>query len=235
MSCQQLRVSSHVFSSYCHVRICHRWRTWTVTHASTCLSSGDDACFTISSKFRKHAHLLGNTTLYSRAYHLKLPSHSAIRNVSSWPRLMPSCFCRGLSLRGCEDIDDTAVLILSKYTARSDLSQQLSSLSVAPSSTPDGSHPAVHNPGRAVTAVGPSIRNVSLQRTVLSNSLQSVCQAAAPKSPHQQPVLDPESSAKQTQGSRSARWEVQQHSSSIDTGELCFHVHCVHHLSGVML
>lgn len=130
--------------------------------------------------------------------------------------------CRGLSLRGCEDIDDAAVLILSKYTAAPNLSQQFVSLTVASSNTPDATQPAVNKPGRGAEAVAPSYRSVSLQRTLLGNSLQGMCQAAAPKSPHQQPVLDPEAGVKQTHGSRSVHTEPQQHNNLSDTGKLCF-------------
>ena len=86
----------------------------------------------------------------------------------------------------------------------------------------DATQPAANNPGRAAEAVGPSYRGVSLQRTLLRNSLQGVCQAAAPKSPYQQPVLDQETRAEQTSSSRAAQAEPRQYSSSPDTGKLSF-------------
>lgn len=146
-----------------------------------------------------------------------------------------TCFCRGLSLRGCEDIDDAAVLILSKYIAAADqdVLQRLSSLEVASSSTADAAQPAAGSPSQAALPVVPSYRNVSLQRTLLSNTLLGVRQAAAPSNPHKQPVLDSETAAEHTQGSTSAESELQQpheqlsrQRSSLHTGKPCFCCAC---------
>ena len=141
------------------------------------------------------------------------------------------CFCRGLSLRGCEDIDDTAVLILSKYTAATDQSllQRFSSLEVVSSSTADPTQPAAGSPSKAALLVLPTYRNVSLQRTLLGNTLLGMRQAAAPNNPHKQPVLDSETGAEHTQGSNSAEsgQQQQQHGqalrqrSSLHTGKPC--------------
>ena len=143
--------------------------------------------------------------------------------------MISGCCCRGLSLRGCEDIDDAAVLTLSKYTAptHQHLLQRFSSLDVASSSTSDDAQPAADNSSKA--AVMPSYRNVSLQRTLLGNTLLGMRKAAAPRNPHQQPVLDLEAGGEHTQGSSSAHCEPQrspmQHR-SMHTGKPCCHCAC---------
>lgn len=137
------------------------------------------------------------------------------------------CCCRGLSLRGCEDIDDTAVLILSKYTAaaRQSLLQRFSSMEVASSSTADTAQPAAGSPSEAALPAVPgyrySYRYISLQRTLLGNTLLGMRQAAAPNYPHKQPVLDSETGAEHSQGSNSAEREQQQQRSSLHTGKPC--------------
>lgn len=140
---------------------------------------------------------------------------------------------RGLSLRGCEDIDNAAALILSKYTAATDQSllQRFSSLDVAPSSTADSPQAAAGNPSKTVLPGMPTYRNTSLQRTLLSNALLGVRQAEAPSDPHQQPVLDLDSDTERTQGSQAAQVELQQQQqhgqpfkqqSSMRTGKPCW-------------
>lgn len=155
------------------------------------------------------------------------------------PQIASNCFCRGLSLRGCEDIDDTAVLIVSKYTAAADqdLLQRLSSLEVASSSTAGTAHPA-GSPSKATLPITPTYRNVSLQRTLLGNTLLGVRQAVAPNNPHKQPVLDCETDAEQTQGSTSAEVELQRlreqlsrQRSSLHTGKPYLCCACPSHLA----
>ena len=150
------------------------------------------------------------------------------------------CFCRGLSLRSCEDIDDVAVLILSKYTAAAgqNLLQRFSSLELASTSTADTGQPAAGNPSKAALPVAPAHHKVSLQRVLLGSSLRGMRQAAVPSNPHKQPVLDLEAGAEQNQGSSSAQCEPQQQHeqplwqhSSLHTGKPCFCCACQKHFA----
>ncbi|DBA87622.1 TPA: hypothetical protein ACH3X1_004638 [Trebouxia sp. C0004] len=109
---------------------------------------------------------------------------------------------RGLTLRGCEDIDDAAVIMLSKYTAaQQTLPNAMGALEIA-------------SPDRAVSELGatntiptvPSYRNVSRQRSVLSNSLVGLKLAEAPSNwhSHLHPVLCADES-KQSQNTSSGQ------------------------------
>lgn len=199
-------------STPCICMVCSTCSCWTRSRSSICkLSETCQAssafCYTDGARHLCRHHLL------SPAYHLS-------RSLCT----LQLYVCRGLSLRGCEDIDDAAVLMLSKYTAASDLPERFSSLNLASSNMPDATQAALDNPGRATEAMTPSYRNVSLQRTLLSNSLQGIHQAAANR-PNQQPVLDPEAGAKHTGDSSSAQGlelhhphhHSRQHSSLPDT------------------
>ncbi|KAA6425941.1 MAG: hypothetical protein FRX49_04316 [Trebouxia sp. A1-2] len=115
---------------------------------------------------------------------------------------------RGLTLRGCEDIDDAAVIMLSKYTAaQQTLPEALDALDIG---APDGAVSELAATNTIPTV--PSYRNVSLQRSVLSNSLVGLRHSEAPSNPHSHlhPVLSADeseqshstSSAQRRQGSR---------------------------------
>ena len=86
-------------------------------------------------------------------------------------------FFRGLTLKGCEDIDDAAVILLSKYTAvQSTLPDEFNSL-----------HLTAADPGPAAApeATAPSDwRTVSMQRAYLSNIMVGLRQSEAPNNPH---------------------------------------------------
>ena len=94
---------------------------------------------------------------------------------------------RGLTLRGCEDIDDAALIMLSKYTAaQQTLPEALDALDMG---APDGAVSELAATNTIPTV--PSYRNVSLQRSVLSNSLVGLRHSEAPSNPHSHihPVL----------------------------------------------
>ncbi|KAL0028586.1 hypothetical protein WJX79_003638 [Trebouxia sp. C0005] len=99
---------------------------------------------------------------------------------------------RGLTLRGCEDIDDAAVIMLSKYTAaQQTLPEALDALDIG---APDGAVSELAATNTIPTV--PSYRNVSLQRSVLSNSLVGLRHSEAPSNPHSHlhPVLSADES-----------------------------------------
>ena len=124
---------------------------------------------------------------------------------------------RGLTLRGCEDIDDAAVIMLSKYTAAQQmLPETLDALDIRAS---DG---AVSELAAANTIpTVPSYRNVSLQRSVLSNSLVGLRLSEAPSNPHSHlhPVLSADES-EQSHGTSSAQRQQGQHLHSGDAHAL---------------
>ena len=115
---------------------------------------------------------------------------------------------RGLTLRGCEDIDDAAAIMLSKYiAAQQTLPEALDALDIA---APDGAISELAAANTIPTV--PSYRNVSLQRSVLSNSLVGLRHAEAPSNPHSHlhPVLSADES-EQSQGTSSAQRRQGQH------------------------
>ena len=128
----------------------------------------------------------------------------------------PVCYCRGLSLRACEDVDDAAVILLSKYTAaKHDLIPDFSKMDVASNSPADSLQ---HTPGslnKTAALVTPTFRNVSLQRSMLGSNLVGLRKAEAPSNPNQHllPLLDAEA-AVLTQGSSSSEPGLRQHQPS---------------------
>lgn len=132
-----------------------------------------------------------------------------------------SASCRGVTLRGCEDINDAAVILLSKYIAAQEaLPDALTALDIA------GEHSSSEltpEPATAhVTPIVPSFRNVSLQRSVLSSSLVGLRKAEAPSNLHAQlqPVLHADAAAASHQGP--ARNPTQHHRSQrAAQGECC--------------
>ena len=120
---------------------------------------------------------------------------------------------RGLTLRGCEDIDDAAVIMLSKYTAaQQTLPEALDTLDLG---APDGAVSELAAANMIPTV--PSYRNVSLQRSVLFNSLVGLRHSEAPRHPHSHlhPVLSADE-FEQSQGSCSAQRRLGQHLHSGD-------------------
>ena len=118
--------------------------------------------------------------------------------------------CSGLTLRGCEDIDDAAVLVLSKYTAADQsLPEAFSSLDLAPHTTPDSGQPATGRNHQGALPVAPMHRGVSLQRTMLGSDLLALRKSEAPSNPsaHLQPVMDSRA-AESHQSSRSSQLDL---------------------------
>ncbi len=121
---------------------------------------------------------------------------------------------RGLTLRGCEDIDDAAAIMLSNYTAaQQTLPEALDALDIG---SRDGASSELAATDTIPTV--PSYRNVSLQRSVLSNSLVGLRHAEAPSNPHSHlhPVLNADES-EQSHGTSSAQRRQGQHLHSGDT------------------
>jgi len=130
---------------------------------------------------------------------------------------------RGLTLRGCEDIDDAAVIMLSKYTAaQQTLPEALDALDIGAA---DGAAPVLAAANTIPTV--PSYRNVSLQRSVLSNSLVGLRHSEAPSNPHSHlhPVLSA-GEIEQSRGTSSALRRQGQHLHSGDAQALTHIASC---------
>ena len=130
---------------------------------------------------------------------------------------------RGLTLRGCEDIDDAAVIMLSKYTAaQQTLPEALDALDIGAA---DGAAPVLAAANTIPTV--PSYRNVSLQRSVLSNSLVGLRHSEAPSNPHSHlhPVLSA-GEIEQSRGTSSALRRQGQHLQSGDAQALTHIASC---------
>ena len=114
---------------------------------------------------------------------------------------------RGLTLRGCEDIDDAAAIMLSNYTAaQQTLPEALDALDIG---SRDGASSELAATDTIPTV--PSYRNVSLQRSVLSNSLVGLRHSEAPSNPHSHlhPVLSADESEQSCGTSSAQRWQGQ--------------------------
>ena len=137
-------------------------------------------------------------------YHTRIVSAPASSNFS---------FPRGVTLRGCEDIDDAAVILLSKYTAAQPaLPDALDALDIAAANGHDSMQQGPATAAADAMPTGPSYRNVSLQRTVLASTLTGLRKSEAPSNPHAhlQPVLDVDSESQQLTDRGSAQRQHRQ-------------------------